>query len=428
MNAGVLFDDEGDESFYTDCTMSCIEEEDIKMVDIQVETDGPVLLASSWAQKSRMERFGCQAPATPLRPAHRLALASPDEAQDSPVRAVSREEPSTQTTIFREGYLLKQSRGMSKEWQKRYFRLLPDALEYWPTASACRRDEAELCKRFQLLSAGVRQLTGPDSKWRPERFVLQTPSRLLVCEAGSLADALDWTTRIADCIQTCLASTSTSPAGIDRKLHEHQVSLRLAKLRCVPGNDQCADCGSANPDWASVTFGVLLCIRCAGAHRSLGCHRSRVRSLLLDEWSDSMGQATLGVLRGLGNTAVNRILGPLAGSPDAGYHWKKYAERGPAEQAAPTADQQLFEAVLASSLHATADLLFRRGANPNAVQGITAATPLHAAALAGQAAQATLLLLHGAKTTPVDEQGRTAAEVAQRCGHTELAALLLPQH
>uniref|UniRef100_A0A8C4NEX1 Arf-GAP with coiled-coil, ANK repeat and PH domain-containing protein n=1 Tax=Eptatretus burgeri TaxID=7764 RepID=A0A8C4NEX1_EPTBU len=31
-----------------------------------------------------------------------------------------------------------------------------------------------------------------------------------------------------------------------------------------PGNDKCADCGSCNPDWASLNLAVLLCEQCAG--------------------------------------------------------------------------------------------------------------------------------------------------------------------
>ena len=46
----------------------------------------------------------------------------------------------------------------------------------------------------------------------------------------------------------------------------------------------CADCLAPDPGWASTNLGVLLCTQCAGCHRSLGPHISRVRSCSLDSW------------------------------------------------------------------------------------------------------------------------------------------------
>lgn len=50
-------------------------------------------------------------------------------------------------------------------------------------------------------------------------------------------------------------------------------------------NKFCADCHAKGPRWASWNLGVFMCIRCAGIHRNLGVHISRVKSVNLDAWT-----------------------------------------------------------------------------------------------------------------------------------------------
>uniref|UniRef100_A0A8B9UGS1 Small ArfGAP 1 n=1 Tax=Anas zonorhyncha TaxID=75864 RepID=A0A8B9UGS1_9AVES len=82
---------------------------------------------------------------------------------------------------------------------------------------------------------------------------------------------------------------------------QHQAIL--AKLLREEDNKYCADCEAKGPRWASWNTGVFICIRCAGIHRNLGVHISRVKSVNLDQWTPEQIQC----MQEMGNTKARLL-------------------------------------------------------------------------------------------------------------------------
>lgn len=59
----------------------------------------------------------------------------------------------------------------------------------------------------------------------------------------------------------------------------------------------------SGPRWASWNLGIFLCIRCAGIHRNLGVHISKVKSVNLDAWTPEQ----VGYLQQMGNSKARAV-------------------------------------------------------------------------------------------------------------------------
>lgn len=96
--------------------------------------------------------------------------------------------------------------------------------------------------------------------------------------------------------------TTRSEREKAQKLNEQHQAI-LSKMLREEDNKYCADCEAKGPRWASWNLGVFICIRCAGIHRNLGVHISRVKSVNLDQWTSEQIQS----IQDMGNTKARQL-------------------------------------------------------------------------------------------------------------------------
>ncbi|XP_020573254.1 ADP-ribosylation factor GTPase-activating protein AGD4-like isoform X1 [Phalaenopsis equestris] len=365
---------------------------------------------------------------------------------------------------IKQGYLLKRSSGLRAEWNRRFFVLdSHGALYYYRHKNNKHLVGDNMGSRtFDLHTSTIKI----DAEQTDLRFCFRiiSPLNTYTFQAESEADRLDWVDKIKGVIASLLNSSLTKQLSMgSTDMHNSrfsgscEVSLlaggvntkgfdNVSKiLRCIPGNEACAECGAPEPDWASLNLGILMCIECSGIHRNFGVHISKVRSLTLDVkvWEPVI----MDLFQALGNSYCNSVweealflhdkrLDDLNGNslfnrkPSARdafsvkekFIQSKYVEKimiskEDNQPDLPPVNLRSWEAVKSSNIRAMYRLLVVCDANPNTVfDGIRAigstnipegCSLLHLACYIGNPVMVELLLQFGADINKKDFEGRT---------------------
>ncbi|XP_061591191.1 arf-GAP with coiled-coil, ANK repeat and PH domain-containing protein 3 [Cololabis saira] len=214
--------------------------------------------------------------------------------------------------VVMEGYLFKRASNAFKTWNRRWFSIQNSQLVY----------QKKLKDSITVVVEDLRLCSVKPCEDIERRFCFEvvspTKSCMLQAESEKLRQA--WIQAVQASIASAYRESpdsfyiehldrtaSPSTSSIDSVSEPRERSSRgetiLQRIQCLPGNEQCCDCGQADPRWASINLGILLCIECSGIHRSLGVHCSKVRSLTLDSWEPELFK----LMCELGNSVINHI-------------------------------------------------------------------------------------------------------------------------
>nr|XP_040140839.1 arf-GAP with Rho-GAP domain, ANK repeat and PH domain-containing protein 1 isoform X3 [Ictidomys tridecemlineatus] len=129
-------------------------------------------------------------------------------------------------------------------------------------------------------------------------FDLTTPYRIFSFSAESELEKEQWLEAMQGAIAEALSTSEVTE-----------------RIWAAAPNRFCADCGAAQPDWASINLCVVICKRCAGEHRGLGAGVSKVRSLKMDRkvWTETLIEALCAAVTTTDLAETQALLGCGAG-------------------------------------------------------------------------------------------------------------------
>uniref|UniRef100_A0AAQ4P4L2 Arf-GAP with coiled-coil, ANK repeat and PH domain-containing protein n=1 Tax=Gasterosteus aculeatus aculeatus TaxID=481459 RepID=A0AAQ4P4L2_GASAC len=193
--------------------------------------------------------------------------------------------------VVMEGYLFKRASNAFKTWNRRWFSIQNSQLVY----------QKKLKDSLTVVVEDLRLCSVKPCEDIERRFCFEvlSPSKSCMLQAESEKLRQAW----IQAVQASIASAYRESPDTEPRERSVRGETILQRIQCQPGNEHCCDCGQADPRWASINLGILLCIECSGIHRSLGVQCSKVRSLTLDSWEPEL----LKLMCELGNGVINHI-------------------------------------------------------------------------------------------------------------------------
>uniref|UniRef100_A0A5S6R009 ArfGAP with SH3 domain, ANK repeat and PH domain-containing protein n=1 Tax=Trichuris muris TaxID=70415 RepID=A0A5S6R009_TRIMR len=329
-------------------------------------------------------------------------------------------EAFASTSRLKSGYLLKRSkRRMNRNWYRRRCEVRDGFFYIW------HDNESLPPIQINLLTCQV--LPNRDDS---RMLIVQCHDRKYEFQAESDSCATEWITTLSS-----MKKLAEKEAMSDEAISgEHIQKLALDRIKMLPGNDRCCDCGSMKDvTWLCTNFGSLHCIDCAGSHRDLGVHVSRIQSLSLDR----IDRATALIPLALGNHKVNMVFEAtysgvkIVDSPAQRKRFihDKYVQR---KYVSPVIDRPMEYLVETIALGSVSNLLhlYASGIDLNTVVDPTTgenALLMTTRADVGGSHLAFLqfLLQNGADVNATNLIGETAAHVCIHQGKPECLKLLL---